>query len=262
VDVRSGASSHELTGHGGGITAVQWSPTMPVVLASGSKDGSVRLWDIRKSGSRACITVCNREVTGSSSTSKPYKADYSHLRASTKKNTKLLSKKRKLNATSLAPNYYRHLQSQNITSHAIGHVAAVSFFPCGQYLASVGGVDGELLVWDLRESGTPRRLTSKFVSPGGRPAATPRRRKAILKVCNNTIWVGCNHHLLGFGMDGGSPNQILRGHLNTITSLDQLEPGRNLVTGSHDGMVLSWGKPRIASFASTVPVLKDDCDNW
>jgi DNA excision repair protein ERCC-8 len=41
VDVRSGASSHQLTGHDNGITAVQWSPTMPVILASGSQYGSI-----------------------------------------------------------------------------------------------------------------------------------------------------------------------------------------------------------------------------
>eukprot|EP00980_Cylindrotheca_fusiformis_P010214 scaffold2271_cov130-Cylindrotheca_fusiformis.AAC.9 len=262
VDVRSGASSHQLTGHHGGISSIQWSPTMPVILASGSKDGTVRLWDIRKSGSRACIAVCNRGATQSAPASKPYKADYSHLRASTKNVTKLISKKRKLEANSLAPNYYQHLQSQHVSSHSSGHVSAVSFFPSGQFLASVGGVNGELLVWDLRESGSPRRLTSKFVSPGGRPAATPLRRKATLKVCDNTIWVGCHQHLLGFGIDGGSPHQILRGHLNSITSLDQLEPGKNLVSGSRDGMILCWGKPRIASFASTMPVLSDDRDNW
>lgn len=262
VDVRSGASSHALTGHCGGISALQWSPTMPVVIASGSKDGSVRLWDIRKSGSRACIAICNREVTQSSSIAKPYKADYAHLRASTTKTTKLQSKKRKLKATSLAPNYFQHLQSQHIVSHSSGHVSALSFFPSGQFLASVGGMDGELLVWDLRESGTPRRLTSKYVSPGGRPAATPRQRRVVLKVCNNTIWVGCHHHLLGFDMNGGSPNQTLRGHLSSISSLDQLEPGRNLVSGSSDGMILCWGKPRIAPLSSRLQVLDGDHDNW
>jgi len=73
---------------------------MPVILASGSRDGSIRLWDIRKSGSRACITVLNqegREKVTTTTTSCSYKADYSHLRIPDGKKQKKDNKKRKLN---------------------------------------------------------------------------------------------------------------------------------------------------------------------
>jgi DNA excision repair protein ERCC-8 len=85
VDLRSGAASHQLQGHDRGISCLSWSPTSSVILASGSKDGSIRLWDIRKSGSRACVTQLHRQEADSGNRSRssscfaPYSPDYTHL---------------------------------------------------------------------------------------------------------------------------------------------------------------------------------------
>ena len=49
VDLRSGSSTHSLAGHHGALLSLAWSPTLEHILASGSIDGTVRLWDIRKS---------------------------------------------------------------------------------------------------------------------------------------------------------------------------------------------------------------------
>lgn len=48
VDLRSGASTHSLAGHSGAILSVAWSPVREHVLVSGSTDGSVRFWDVRR----------------------------------------------------------------------------------------------------------------------------------------------------------------------------------------------------------------------
>lgn len=283
VDVRSGASSHQLTGHSQGITAVQWSPTNPAVVASGSKDGTIRLWDIRKAGSLACLSILGRDYTTSSTHHRdptlqqpPYQADYSHLRkfAAAVQKKKKLNKKRKLgsNRTAsvgdepmvVAPNNYHQVQRQGggVKSHN-GHVAAIAFLPGGQTLASVGGVDGELLLWDLRHG--PTLLERKFVAPGGLPAATPKQRRAALCVDaeKDMIWIGHQSTIMGFSaVEGGSPRQILRGHLNNITSLDRIRPEMTLLSGSSDGMILSWGKRKGALFTQSEPVLMQDKDNW
>ncbi|KAL8997638.1 MAG: hypothetical protein Q9169_003117 [Polycauliona sp. 2 TL-2023] len=49
VDLRSGASTHSLAGHRRGVLSVAWSPHNEYILASGGSDGTVRLWDIRRS---------------------------------------------------------------------------------------------------------------------------------------------------------------------------------------------------------------------
>ncbi|GAM88803.1 hypothetical protein ANO11243_068370 [Dothideomycetidae sp. 11243] len=51
VDLKSGASTHSLAGHGGAVMSVAWHPKLEHVLASGATDGSVRVWDIRRSAS-------------------------------------------------------------------------------------------------------------------------------------------------------------------------------------------------------------------
>lgn len=49
VDLRSGASAHSLAGHHGAVLSVAWSPHDEYILASGGSEGTVKLWDIRRS---------------------------------------------------------------------------------------------------------------------------------------------------------------------------------------------------------------------
>jgi len=51
VDLNSGASTYSLAGHGGAVLSVAWHPKNEHILASAASDGSVRVWDIRKSAS-------------------------------------------------------------------------------------------------------------------------------------------------------------------------------------------------------------------
>lgn len=50
-DPKSGAMAQNLIGHGERASTVQWSPALEFILATGSIDGEIRIWDIRRASS-------------------------------------------------------------------------------------------------------------------------------------------------------------------------------------------------------------------
>lgn len=280
VDIRSGASSHQLVGHGGGISTLKWSGNNPHIIASGSRDSTVRLWDIRKSGSRACVMVLDREEIFSSYslTKTGYASDYSHLRRdpvfATKKPRYDRSNKKQRHHEMLevAPNNYDHVQNQACKSHRAGHVSSLAFFSSGHYICSVSGLDGELLLWDLRSGCL---LPSKFMAPGNLSAGSPKQRRTALVAegsgytdstnKSSIIWVSRKGVIHGFSTEGGIPKQTLKGHLTNITSLVALKPDGKLLSGSADGMILGWGQTQGGLSGKKVSAnaeVEEDRDNW
>jgi DNA excision repair protein ERCC-8 len=212
VDLRSGAASHILTGHLRGVTAVQWCPTFDVVLASGSRDGTVRLWDIRKAGSRATICTLDREES-SPLPLRPYRSDFRHLRY---RQTK-------------GPNSYQDTSA--VSSHS-GPVDGVLFTPDGQFLVTCGAT--QLQLWDLRSRG---HLVARNFAGSAQPP---------LLVVGRRVWMPFGNTKIGsYGLDeGGPPQQILDGHLGKVTALECSDDSLQLMSGAADGMILVWGCQR------------------
>lgn len=81
IDLVSSSSIHTLQGHGDGITSIDWHPLHEYLLVSGSLDGTVRLWDVRKNNKEACLMTFDQyksqnensvmSLSSSSSTSTP-----------------------------------------------------------------------------------------------------------------------------------------------------------------------------------------------
>jgi DNA excision repair protein ERCC-8 len=297
VDLRSGASSHSFHGHLGGITVVQWASTTDVVLASGGQDGTIRLWDIRKSGSRSCLSILNRDartVTASleAASTRPYTPTYQHLQRpqqvvnpsnkSIKTSGDLVMPlgKRVKTTLDMAPNNYGSVESTGIVSHG-GPVSALAFCPDGHGLVSTGR-DGMMQVWDLRGLGhavpirfsrpsTTRTLHVTQPQPQQQPLMVSRQAKRIcLSITQQSatctrIWLGHGCQAVAYSMErGGMPLQVLEGHLGEVTAVEPCHDTFRLLTAGQDGMILAWGKPHGTRNANTHgrQRLMDDRDSW
>mmetsp|Transcript_7726 Transcript_7726/g.11808 ORF Transcript_7726/g.11808 Transcript_7726/m.11808 type:complete len:437 (+) Transcript_7726:297-1607(+) len=220
VDIRSGAASHSLIGHSRGITTLQWCPKSDVILASGSHDGNVRLWDIRKAGSHSTVTILNRDLS-SPFPLRPFRSEYEHLRD---KSTK---------TKQVGPNTYS--DTYHVSSHDTS-VACLSFTPDGRYLLSYGS-DRKLLMWDL--SSTGHLITRQFSPPIGFSSMSNALSPLIIQ--DKQIWLGVQSQVLVYSLEhGGLPVQILDGHLGRVTSLEFWKSGPMLFSGGKDGMILTW----------------------
>lgn len=58
-DLQSGGSSHKLIGHSAAVYSCAWSVSSEWELITGGKDGQLRLWDIRRPGTRHVFNMNN-----------------------------------------------------------------------------------------------------------------------------------------------------------------------------------------------------------
>mmetsp|Transcript_18838 Transcript_18838/g.27855 ORF Transcript_18838/g.27855 Transcript_18838/m.27855 type:complete len:437 (-) Transcript_18838:133-1443(-) len=220
VDIRTGAASHSLTGHDRGIATLQWCPKSDVILASGSHDGTIRLWDVRKAGSHSTVTILDRDIC-SPFPLQPFRSEYDHLR-----NRERETKQR-------GPNTYSN--TAHVSSHGAS-VTCLSFTPDGRHLVSYG-LDRKLLLWDL--SSTGHLVTRKFAPPRGFSALSNTPSPFLIQ--DKQIWLGSGSQIFVYSLErGGLPTQILDGHLGRVTSLEFWKAGPILFSGGREGMILTW----------------------
>ncbi|KAG0726023.1 DNA excision repair protein ERCC-8 [Chionoecetes opilio] len=72
-DLRTGTSTHRLTGHEGPVRATQWSPRRQHILVSSGRDRTVRMWDIRTSQAFIMALDGNHQVGENSKRAKKMK---------------------------------------------------------------------------------------------------------------------------------------------------------------------------------------------
>lgn len=254
-DIGSGYKSHELVGHTGSVLDLAWNPRKEFMLASASEDCTVRLWDIRKSGSTACLSILNRESDPSIST---LLQEYEHTpKESTHKRQKRACKP-KTKATA-APNNYTHSEQTHIQSHN-GPVSTLTFTPDGMHLLSASIYDGLIRPWDVSgiASGStgmpliPLPLQIEGVSKKKSKASSkiPMVISQMSSIQSTALWYSHDWSIHGTLLHQHTriPPKVLSGHLNLVSCLtlrdDEYGGGitsGELFSGSVDGMVLRWG---------------------
>ncbi|OJJ46872.1 hypothetical protein ASPZODRAFT_115568 [Penicilliopsis zonata CBS 506.65] len=85
LDLRSGLATHALPGHSSGVLSVSWAPHRPHILASGSTDHQVIMFDVRRAGRNAAIATLDMDdPTGVVPVSGPGRSPFApHARAHT-----------------------------------------------------------------------------------------------------------------------------------------------------------------------------------
>jgi DNA excision repair protein ERCC-8 len=146
IDIRAGCAIQRLGGHDGGVWSLDWSPTNEFMLATGGKDGAVRVFDIRQHGDSACRACLDQYMAhGLPEEGAPYLPEAA--------SSDMTTRSRHwwgLNQTA-APVYVRtRVRNKVATAHTNG-VHAVCFSPDGRYLVTSAAGEG-LKLWDMTTS--------------------------------------------------------------------------------------------------------------
>mmetsp|Transcript_27009 Transcript_27009/g.43506 ORF Transcript_27009/g.43506 Transcript_27009/m.43506 type:complete len:451 (+) Transcript_27009:581-1933(+) len=226
-DMKSGAHSQVLAGHRASVQTCGFSPVSEYVVATGSADHSIRLWDLRRSGESACFANLDQHRVSEN----------------------VLGKRKRKSV----------LDAQN-TAHD-GPVMALRFICGGNYLLSSGG-ERRLRLWTLkrdRDSDSSYRTESVYENlfvNYTRDSGVPTSSSGVFEVSD----VACSHkattvfHVLGtagasvgvFDLLSGKAvpsKQLEHGHFMQITSLVLRESMQELYSAGQDGLILRWGHP-------------------
>ncbi|AEH08067.1 MULTISPECIES: WD40 repeat domain-containing serine/threonine protein kinase [Protofrankia] len=219
--------SPPLTGHTHWVLSVLFSPNQRV-LASSSRDGTVRLWDVTD---RSQPRLLGRPLTGPTDgvTSVAFSPDGHTLAGSSWDRTIWLWDVTDPSAP--------RLSAGPVSGHRDA-VTSVAFSPDGKVLAS-GSNDGTVRLWDVADRSGPRPLgkplishadavTSVVFSPDGRTLASASYDKTV------RLWDLTDRSRPRLF---GAP---LVGHTMFVFSVAFSPDGHVLASGSYDGTIRLW----------------------
>ena len=203
-------------GHQAGVSSVAFSPDS-TMLASGSQDGTVRLWDVT-TGERSEIAILNHPP-GTHVRSVAFSPDGSMLASGSSSDDGTI--------------YLWDVSTEQIIHTLKGHKAGVEsvvFSPDGSTLAS-GGHDGTVRLWNP-VTGKPIDILLDGPDTAWSVAYSPDGNTIAIGLGNGTI-------LLGDVSDAQLP-KFLSGHTAWVESVAFSPDGATLASGSGDNTVRLW----------------------
>ncbi|KUF95667.1 Serine/threonine-protein kinase-transforming protein Rmil [Phytophthora nicotianae] len=228
VDMESGATAHSLLGHKDEIWTLDWSPASEFLLATGSRDGEIRLWDIRRSGATACLLCLNHEgkanVPGRSSL-------YTNVKREKPMSLSAAAKVRKRRRVGGAGDEF-------------------DVYPDGRFLLS-NGMDEKLRLWNATSG------EHQFMNYEGVRRAQPRaaRNVQMAAVQEGGAWEstlvfvpnGSEGALTSYRVfgDSGAPIGSATAHYQQLTACLYRKTTRELYSAGEDGLIMKWKPPPV-----------------
>ncbi|DAZ98749.1 TPA: hypothetical protein N0F65_003805 [Lagenidium giganteum] len=249
-DMATEGSLHSLLGHQDEVWTLAWSPENEFHLSTGSRNGEIRMWDIRRSGSTACLLCLNH----SGKAVVPGRAAIDTNPTLLKVSTKLggpSTKRRRLDrdeakAKTKVKRNDPHLAAS--VSSVVAHhapVNALAYTPDGRFLLS-SGLDHRMRLWhgktgehlfvhyDETKNHVHGRAMQMAVVQEGRSA----RDSSIVFHPNGKDGQLASYPV--FGSDTGKPLTHFTAHYQQISSCVYRKSHRELYTGGEDGLIMRW----------------------
>ena len=215
--------NEQLKGHTGGVNSVAFTPDGRI-LASGSDDTTIILWDVATSHPKGASLKGHTGIVRSVA----FTPDGRTLASGSWDNTIIL-----WDVATGQP------KGAPLTRHT-SVVTSVAFTPDGRTLAS-GSQDNTIILWEVatgQPKGPPLQKHTDYVrsvtfTPDGRTLASGSQDSTII------LWD------VATGQPKGAP---LKGHASAVYSVAFSPHGRILASGSHDKTIILWdvatGQPK------------------
>ncbi|KAI9343631.1 WD40-repeat-containing domain protein [Obelidium mucronatum] len=217
-DMKSGGYAQMLVGHTRQVSALAWSNQDEYILASGSMDNTIRIWDIRKS--KSCLSVLTPPST---------------VKSSLASSSTTVSSKPTANVTKP-----KELAKPN-------HIMGLAFSPTGSHLVSISH-DATFQTWCTHTMS----LSSNHVIPdtnfhGAETTnfVTPDITRLYLGIVGQELVaipaVGPGSRCIGlYNIHTGESAGLLKGHFGRTACLKLRQSYQELISGGFDAEILIW----------------------